>query len=165
MVLWVPLQGRTHRISSRGSPAPRRGELLKMVVEERILRRYLSILFVISLLSMTGCATTDDLRRVHSDLNRQIQVTNEKIASVEQGFAPLREEIAGVRSEIAKTTQEAIQPLRSSQAEGRAEMTDIREQLQQIRGTTDGLRKDLSSASARDGQAGGRGEGAPGEVG
>jgi tol-pal system protein YbgF len=86
---------------------------------------------------------------VHSDLNRQIQVTNEKIAAVEQGFAPLRDEIAGVRSEIAKTTQEAIQPLRSSQAEGRAEMTDIREQLQQMRGTIDGLRKDLSSASAR----------------
>ena len=120
-----------------------------MVAEERILRRYLPTLFIIVFLSVTGCATTDDLRRVHSDLNRQIQVTNEKIAAVEQGFAPLRDEIAGVRSEIAKTTQEAIQPLRSSQAEGRAEMTDIREQLQQIRGTADGLRKDLSSVSAR----------------
>jgi tol-pal system protein YbgF len=120
-----------------------------MVAEEKILRRYLSTVFIIAFLSVMGCATTDDLRRVHSDLNRQIQVTNEKIAAVEQGFAPLRDEIAGVRSEIAKTTQEAIQPLRSSQAEGRAEMTDIREQLQQIRGTIDGLRKDLSSASAR----------------
>jgi len=120
-----------------------------MVAEERILRRYLPTLFIIVFLSVTGCATTDDLRRVRSDLNRHIQVTNEKIAAVEQGFAPLRDEIAGVRSEIAKTTQEAIQPLRSSQAEGRAEMTDIREQLQQIRGTADGLRKDLSSASAR----------------
>jgi tol-pal system protein YbgF len=120
-----------------------------MVAEERILRRYLLTLFIIAFVSVTGCATTDDLRRVHSDLNRQIQVTNEKVASVEQGFTPLRDEIAGVRSESAKTTQEAIQPLRSSQAEGRAEMTDIREQLQQIRGTADGLRKDLSSASAR----------------
>jgi tol-pal system protein YbgF len=120
-----------------------------MVAEERILRRYLPTLFIIAFLSVMGCATTDDLRRVHSDLNRQIQVTNEKVASVEQGFTPLRDEIAGVRSESAKTTQEAIQPLRSSQAEGRAEMTDIREQLQQIRGTADGLRKDLSSASAR----------------
>jgi tol-pal system protein YbgF len=114
------------------------------------------ILFVISLLSMTGCATTDDLRRVRGNLDQQIQATNDKVASVEQGFAPLRDEIASVRSEIAKTgrethkTQEdAIRPLRSSQAEGRAEMTDIREQLQQIRGTVDGLRKDLSSASAR----------------
>jgi len=120
-----------------------------MVAEERILRRYLPTLFIIAFLSVTGCATTDDLRRVHSDLKRQIQLTNEKVAAVEQGFAPLRDEIAGVRSEIAKTTQEAIQPLRSSQAEGRAEMTDIREQLQQIRGTADGLRKDLSSVSAR----------------
>jgi tol-pal system protein YbgF len=120
-----------------------------MVVEKRFLRRYLSVFFVISLLSMTGCATTDDLRRVYSDLNRQIQVTNEKIASVEQKSAPLRQEIADVRSEIAKTTQEAIQPLRSSQAEGRAEMTDLREQLQQIRGTADGLRKDLNAASSR----------------
>jgi tol-pal system protein YbgF len=98
---------------------------------------------------MAGCATTDDLRRVHGNLDRQIQLTNEKVAAVEQGFPPLRDEIAGVRSEIAKTTQEAIQPLRGSQAEGRAEMTDIREQLQQIRGTTDGLRKDLSSVHVR----------------
>jgi tol-pal system protein YbgF len=112
------------------------------------LRRYLHTLFIIAFLSVTGCATTDDLSRVHSDLNRQIEVTNEKIASVEQGFAPLREEIAGLRNEIAKI-HEAIQLLRGSQAEGRAEMTDLREQLQQIRGTADGLRKDLSSASSR----------------
>jgi len=122
-----------------------------MVAEERILRRYLPILFFIALLSVTGCATTNDLRRVRADINRQIQETNEKIVSVEQGQAPLREEIAGLRKEIAKT-QEAIQPLRGSQAEGRAEITDIREQLQQIRGTTDGLRKDLASASARTGK-------------
>jgi len=122
-----------------------------MIAEERILRRYLPALFIIAFLSVTGCATTDDLRRVYSDLNRQIQVTNEKIASVEQGWAPLREEIAGLRNEIAKT-HEAIQSLRGSQAEGRAEMTDIWEQLQQIRGTADGLRKDLSSASTRTGK-------------
>jgi tol-pal system protein YbgF len=123
-----------------------------MVVEKRFLRRCLSVLFVISLLSVTGCATTDDLRRVHSDLNRQIQMTNEKIVSAEQISAPLRQEIADLRSEIAKTTQEAIQPLRSSQAEGRAEMTDLREQLQQIRGTADGLRRDLTATSSRTGK-------------
>jgi tol-pal system protein YbgF len=115
------------------------------------LQRYLSILFVISLFLMTGCATTDDLRRVHSDLNRQIQVTNEKIASVEQGSAPLRQEIGGLRNDIVKNN-EAVQSLRSNQAEGRAEMTDIREQLQQIRGTADGLRRDLSSASSKTGK-------------
>jgi tol-pal system protein YbgF len=123
-----------------------------MVIEERILRRYRSILFLISFLSLVGCATTDDLRRVHGDLARQIQVTNEKIASVEQGWAPLKDElkdeIEGLRKEIAKTN-EAIPSLRGNQAEGRAEITEIREQLQQIRGTIDGLRKELSTASLR----------------
>ncbi|PJC72368.1 MAG: hypothetical protein CO013_09665, partial [Syntrophobacterales bacterium CG_4_8_14_3_um_filter_58_8] len=57
------------------------------------MRRYWSILFFISLLSVAGCATTDDLRRVHVDLARQIQVTNEKIVSVEQGWAPLKDEL------------------------------------------------------------------------
>ncbi|MEK7827923.1 MAG: hypothetical protein AAB299_09375, partial [Thermodesulfobacteriota bacterium] len=116
------------------------------------MRRYRSILFFISLLSVVGCATTDDLRRVRGDLARQIQVTNEKIASVEQGWAPLKDElkneIEGLRKEIAKTN-EAIPSLRGNQAEGRAEITEIREQLQHIRGTIDGLRKELSTSSLR----------------
>ncbi|MBU4582867.1 MAG: tol-pal system protein YbgF [Proteobacteria bacterium] len=116
------------------------------------MRRYRSIFFLISLLSVVGCATTDDLRRVHGDLARQIQVTNEKIVSVEQGWAPLKDdlknEIEGLRKEIAKTN-EAIPRLRGNQAEGRAEITEIRERLQQIRGTIDGLRKELSTASLR----------------
>ena len=116
------------------------------------MRRCRSIFILILLLSVTGCATTDDLRRVHGDLARQIQVTNEKIVSVEQGWAPLKDElkgeIEGLRKEIAKTN-EAIPSLRGKQAEGRAEITEIREQLQQIRGTIDGLRKELSTASMR----------------
>ena len=124
---------------------------MKMIAEERILRRYLPTLFFIALLSVTGCATTDDLRRVRADINRQIQETNEKIVSVEHGWAPLLEEIAGLRNEIAKT-HEAIQSLRGSQADGRAEMTDIREQLQQILWMADGLRKELSSASSKTGK-------------
>lgn len=98
---------------------------------------------------MAGCATTDDLRRVHGNLDRQIQVTNEKVAAVEQGFAPLKAEIAGVRGEIPKAVQEAVQPLRTSQAESRAEITDIREQIQQIRGAIDGLRRDIASVSSK----------------
>lgn len=118
------------------------------------------LVFSVSLLALVGCASTDDLRRVHGDLSRQIQVTNEKIVSVEQGLSPMKdglrgelrdkvtEEIAGVRKEIAKSN-EAFQPIRRSQAEGRAEITEIREQLQQIRGAMDGLRKELSTSSVR----------------
>ncbi|MEI7672895.1 MAG: tol-pal system protein YbgF [Deltaproteobacteria bacterium] len=79
-------------------------------------------------------------------------MANEKIVSVEQGWSPLKDElkdeIAGLRKEIAKTN-EAFPSLRGNQAEGRAEITEIREQLQQIRGTIDGLRKEFSTASQR----------------
>jgi tol-pal system protein YbgF len=112
------------------------------------LKSYPPILFSLFVLFVAGCATTGDLRRVHGDIDRRIQVTNEKIASVEQGLTPLKDEVAGLRKEITKTN-EAIPLLRGNQAEGRAEMTEIRDQLQQIRGTVDGLRKDLSTASSR----------------
>jgi tol-pal system protein YbgF len=117
---------------------------------DEILQKW--VLLILSFALLAGCATTDDLRRVNGALDRKIQLTEEKIASVEQGFTPLKEEIASLRAEIARTTQEAIQPLRTSQAEGRAELTDLREQLQQMRGAADTLRRDLSSVSSRTGK-------------
>ncbi|MBU3932046.1 MAG: tol-pal system protein YbgF, partial [Proteobacteria bacterium] len=71
-----------------------------------------------------------------------ILVTNDKIDTVERGIAPLKDEITGLRSEIEKTN-EALKALRSSQAEVRVEMTEIRVQLQHSRGVADGLRDEL----------------------
>ncbi len=116
------------------------------------MQRYLSILAFIAILFVTGCATTDDLRRLRGDLNYQIQQTNEKVAGVELGSVGVKGEIAGLRKEIEKAnerTSEAVKPLRSGQAESRADMTEIRDQIQQIRGSIDSLRKDLSAAAAR----------------
>ncbi len=62
-------------------------------------RRYPYILVVIALLFVAGCATTDDLRRVHGNLDHQIRLTNEKIAAVEQGSVGVKGEIAGLRKE------------------------------------------------------------------
>jgi len=104
---------------------------------------------------VAGCATTDDLRRLRGDLNHQIQLANDKIAGVELGSVNVKGEIAGLRRDIEKAnekTSEAFKPLRSGQAEGRADMTEIRDQIQQIRGTIDGLRRDFSAISARMGR-------------
>ena len=100
------------------------------------------------MISVVGCATTDDLSRARGDLGRQILVTNEKINTVERGIASLKDEITGLRGEIEKTS-EALKALRSSQAEVRAEMTEIREQLQQSRGVADELRREIAASAAR----------------
>ncbi|MHB9098179.1 MAG: tol-pal system protein YbgF [Syntrophales bacterium] len=114
----------------------------------RRLRRLLYIPVAITLLFIAGCATTDDLRRVHGSLDNQIQLTNEKIAVVEQGSAGVKEEIASLRSDFDKAFG-AITAVRGTQADSRAEMTEIREQIQQIRGSIDSLRRDISTATSR----------------
>jgi tol-pal system protein YbgF len=101
---------------------------------------------------VAGCATTDDLRRLRGELNHQIQLTNDKIAGFELGSVGVKGEMVGLRMDIEKTnekTSEAFKSLRSGQADGRVDTTEIRDQIQQIRGTIDGLRKELSAVAAR----------------
>ena len=110
------------------------------------------LLFLLLTLAVAGCATTDDLRRLRGDLNYQIQQANDKIAAVELGTVGAKGEMADFRKEMEKDGQRTaaeLKSLRSVQAEGRVDVTDVRDQLQQIRGSIDGLRKDLSALSAR----------------
>ena len=123
-----------------------------MTAERNILHRRLFISVLITFLFVAGCATTDDLRRVRGELNQQIQLANDRITGVEQGLVGVKGETAGVLKEVEKTnekTDEAVKSLRSGQAENRAATTELRDQIQQIRGTIDGLKRDLSSSSAR----------------
>jgi tol-pal system protein YbgF len=126
-----------------------------MTVKESILHGTFTIFVLIALLSVAGCATTGDLRRVRGDLNQQIQLTNDRITTIEQGSIGVKDETVGIRKEIQKAneanekTDQAINALRGSQAENRAAMTELRDQIQQIRGSIDGLRRDLSSSAAR----------------
>ena len=112
------------------------------------MRRYPCIPVVILLLSVIGCATTGDLRRVNSNLDNQIRLTNEKIAGAEQLSAAVKDEIAGLRKEDEKAG-EAIKALRGTLADSRAEITEIREQIQQTKGGIDSIRRDLSAAVTR----------------
>jgi tol-pal system protein YbgF len=116
------------------------------------LQRQLPILILIVTLSLAGCATTDDLRRLRGELNHQILLTNDKIVGVELGSVGVKGELAGLRKDIEKKdekTAEAFKSLRSGQAEGRVDVTEIRDQIQQIRGTIDSIRKDLSAIAAK----------------
>lgn len=123
-----------------------------MTAKGKMLYRTLSTVVLIALLSVAGCTTTGDLRRVRGDVNQQIQTTNDRITALEQGTIGVKDETAGIREEIQKTnekTDQAIKSLRSSQAENRAATTELRDQLQQIRGSIDTVRRDLSALTAR----------------
>ena len=113
---------------------------------------HLTILVFIAILSVAGCATTDDQRLLRNELNQQIQRTNDKIVDVEKGSIAIKSEVASLRKDIEKTnekTSEEFKSLRSVQAETRADVTEIREQMQQIRGAIDGMRKDVAAIAIR----------------
>jgi tol-pal system protein YbgF len=79
---------------------------------------------------MTGCATTKDLQRVQGGLDRKILA--------------LKEDDTSIRKDIEKLN-EAITALRKSQAEITADITEIRDSIQNLKGISEGLRKELSA--------------------
>ena len=105
------------------------------------------------LATISGCATTDDLRRLQSDYDQKIAdvvsnrvaVGENKIAAVEENLLHLREDDTAIRGEMAKNF-EAVTSLRKNTAETGADMTDLRDTLQQLRGQVESLRKDLTTA-------------------
>lgn len=116
------------------------------------MHRTISILVSIMCLLVTGCATTDDLRRVRGDLNQQIQRTNDRITGVERGVVGVKDGTSGVLKEIEKSnerTDGAIKSLRNSQAESRVVTTELMDQIRQLRGAIDGLKRDISATSTR----------------
>jgi tol-pal system protein YbgF len=103
------------------------------------LKKSLFVIFLAGcLVSLSGCATTDDLLRVRRDLDQKVSAAQEKGAA----------EIAALRQELEKTNETA-QGVRKTQADTGADLTDVRNNIQQLRGITDGLRKDVSAVAAR----------------
>lgn len=78
---------------------------------------------------ISGCATTDDVRRVEGNLNA-------KIISLQEENARLKKEV--------ETNKETVTPIRKSQADIGADLIDIRDQLRALKGATDEFRRELS---------------------
>lgn len=114
------------------------------------------ILLLPLLTVVLGCATVDELNRVQSELDRKINVLaegrvaaiEEKVAAIDARQAALKKESAAMRVEMDKGN-EAVALLRKGAAETGADLADIRDNLQQLRGQVDSLHKDLAAAAAR----------------
>lgn len=101
------------------------------------MRTYILVLAAICFVFVTGCATTADLKRVQGELNGKIDGTNETIRL-------LKEDDAAIHSDLKKN-DEAISIIRNRQAEIAADITSLRDSIQQLTGAVEALRKDLSA--------------------
>ena len=89
----------------------------------------ISVLLVLCLISIIGCATTDDLRRVQGEMD--------------QKTLALKGEDANIRKDMEKLN-ETLTLLRKSRAEIGADVTELRDEIQKLKGITEGLQKDVA---------------------
>jgi tol-pal system protein YbgF len=94
------------------------------------LRKYIPLLMLACFIFTAGCTTTKDLQRVQTDLDRKILT--------------LKEDDVSIRKDVEKLN-DAITALRKSQAEITADITEMRDSIQNMKGITEGLRKESSA--------------------
>jgi len=107
------------------------------------------------MIAFIGCATVSDLKSVRSEVDKiaaevdgKIVPMGKKVTLAEEKVAALKTESAAIRGDVEKNS-EAVTAIRRSMAETSADIADIRDNLQQLRGQLDLLRKDLAAAATR----------------
>jgi len=88
-------------------------------------------------LLLVGCATSQDLRALRSEMNQKM---DDKLSAIETNLNAL------------KKSTESLETLRSNQANTTADLADLRENLQQLRGQIESLKKEFSANAKKDDQ-------------
>ncbi len=101
------------------------------------MKRFFYCILLFVLLSLIGCATTGDLRALRSDLNQRM---DEKLSAIDADLNDLKKNVASLDS------------MRKGQANTAADISEMRESIQQLRGQVESLKKDLSVSSKKDDQ-------------
>lgn len=97
------------------------------------MRNFLYLVLLLLLFSLTGCATTDDLKAMRSELNQ----------SMEDKLAVIDATVAAMKKELGRNS-EALTQTRKGNANTVADITDLRDNLQQLRGQVEALKKDMT---------------------
>ena len=102
------------------------------------MKKYIYFLIAVLVFSVAGCATTQDLKALRSELNQKMEEKMDaKLAVVDAELATLKKSSA------------ALESIRSGQANAAADITDLRENLQQLRGQVETLKKDSKKDDQR----------------
>lgn len=99
------------------------------------MKNYFYLLLLILVFSIAGCATSQDLKAVRSELNQKME---EKISAVDAELTTLKKEQEKNSSTVAS--------MRKGQANSAADLGDLRESIQQLRGQLETLKKDMAQA-------------------
>jgi tol-pal system protein YbgF len=97
---------------------------------------YLFLLILVFLIA--GCATSQDLKTVRSELSQKME---EKISAVDAELVTLKKEQEKNSSTVAS--------MRKGQANSVADLSDLRESIQQLRGQLETLKKDMAKEGKR----------------
>jgi tol-pal system protein YbgF len=97
------------------------------------LRNFLYLILLVMLLSLTGCATNADLKAMRSELNQSME---DKLAAIDAN-------LTAVKKELGKNS-EALAQTRKSSANTGADIAEVRDNLQQLRGQVEALKKDMT---------------------
>jgi tol-pal system protein YbgF len=101
------------------------------------LRKFICFLLFLTMLSIAGCASTGDMRALRAELNMKM---DEKIAALDADVNALKKDAA------------AIESMRNGQANTTADMSELKESIQQLRGQVEALKKDYSANAKKDDQ-------------
>ena len=88
-------------------------------LKDKALKRYLYLVFTVMVALLTSCATSSDLKNVRTEVNREVE---DKIAALDIRMRMMQEE-----------QKQAIETMRKGQANTSADMSELREQVQQLR--------------------------------
>ncbi len=96
------------------------------------------LLLLVLVFSIAGCASYQDLKVVRSELNQKME---EKLSAVDAELATLKKEQEKNSSTVAS--------MRKGQANSVADLSDLRETIQQLRGQLETLKKDMAREGKR----------------
>ena len=96
--------------------------------------KYLTYLLLpVAVFLISGCATSSDLRILKSEMNQQME---EKLAAFDARISEMKKE--------QEKNSAALGTIRKGQANTTADFSELRDQIQQLRGQVEALRKEIS---------------------
>ncbi len=103
------------------------------------MKRFLFLLLPWMVFCLVACATSSELKTVRSEMNQQME---EKLAAMDTRLAAMQKEQEKNAATIAS--------MRKGQANASADYAELREQVQQLRGQVESLKKDTSRDTKKD---------------